>query len=428
MIFYSSSDKPTFRQIISKNIRYEKNRLDNIVRILHSTTTFEEYEALYLFWLGIDTDTATRKQRLQSLKSAEENVLKSLKRDANESILKQALSVIERDIYELNQLKSRFNINENYEIDLTHLNELKSAINQLSTAITRIEVRKSIIVEAKQEIEKEYANVDVEQLREVYLSAGKFIPEMQTRFEEMLSFHNTMLKEKIKFIGGEIPKLNLELDRLTGILRENINKEKEIAIKLKKSGVISELEGIVYKLNLKFEQKGKFEEQLRQLNDATERLQAMETELTNINEGIAFYDKDLEEKIVQFNFFFSKVSQKLYDEQFILSHQKNSRAYELKVTSIDGNLGTGKKKGQIAAFDIAYIQFCDSNSIPCLHFILYDQVESIHDNQLTILAEVASQNNIQLVIPVLRDKLPPDLKPELYQVLILSQESKLFKI
>jgi uncharacterized protein YydD (DUF2326 family) len=101
LIFQSNATKPTFRQIISKNIRYEKSRLDNTIKVLHFSVTYEQYEALYFFWLGIDTDTANRKQRLHASKTTEEAILKRLKRDGSLSEIKQALSVIERDIEEL---------------------------------------------------------------------------------------------------------------------------------------------------------------------------------------------------------------------------------------------------------------------------------------------------------------------------------------
>lgn len=61
-IFKNNSNKPTFRQIISKNIRDDKLRLSNTVKVLHPTSKAEEYEALYLFWFGISIDTAARKQ------------------------------------------------------------------------------------------------------------------------------------------------------------------------------------------------------------------------------------------------------------------------------------------------------------------------------------------------------------------------------
>lgn len=428
LVFQSDASKPTFRQIISKNIRYEKSRLDNTIKVLHYNTTFEQYEALYFFWLGIDTDTANRKQRLHASKSTEEAIIRRLKRDGSLSEIKQALSVIERDIEELDKKKSNFNVNETYELDLAKLNETRATLNTLSTRINQLSIRKEIILESKQELEKEYAKVDVEQLEAIYKMAESFLPKLHVKFAEMVKFHNEMLNEKIKFITNELPAIEKELITLNRNIKIEIQLESELSQKLKKAGAIEELEELVSKLNLKYEQKGKYEEQQRQWDSSTEKLKSIEEELTEINQGIASQDKILENRISSFNKFFSKISEYLYGEQFILSQDKNERAYELKISTIGGNLGTGKKKGQIAAFDIAYIQFCDDNDIPCLHFILHDQIENIHDNQLTLIKDVVSNMNIQFIVPILSDKLPPDIDSKQYAVISLSQSDKLFRV
>lgn len=427
LIFHTSSEKPTFRQIISKNIRYEKSRLENTVRVLHVTTTFEQYEALYFFWLGIDTDTASKKQKLQIAKSSEEAVLKRLKKETSLSEINQALSIIDGDINELRNLKKNFNTNEDYESDLITLNEAKAHINRLSTQIGRLDIRRDIILEAKEELQREVLNIDTDQLEEIYNTAKAFIPKMHVEFKQMVEFHNKMLAEKLDFITKELPNIEQELLVANRNLRSLIIEEGSVTEKLNRAGAFEELERVIQELNKKYEQKGKYEEQLRQWTNSTEKLEQIENDLQEINTGISSYDKELETSIALFNKYFSKISQKLYGEQFILSQTKNERAYELKIGTI-GGLGTGKKKGQIAAFDIAYVDFCDEKELPCVHFILHDQIENIHDNQLTLIAEVASENNIQFIVPVLKDKLPADLNADAYKVLSLSQTDKLFKI
>jgi hypothetical protein len=52
----------------------------------------------------------------------------------------------------------------------------------------------------------------------------------------------------------------------------------------------------------------------------------------------------------------------------------------------------------------------------------------MHDNQLISIADIVECSYLQLIIPVLKDKLPPDMDTEKYQILKLSQENKLFRI
>ena len=120
----------------------------------------------------------------------------------------------------------------------------------------------------------------------------------------------------------------------------------------------------------------------------------------------------------------------LNDELSIIQQKylKNEKGYELIVTNLEGNPSTGKKKGQIAAFDFAYIQFADKLDIGCLHFIMHDQLETIHDNQLNTIVEVANGINSQYIVPILRDKIPSNIDISEFEVLSLSQDDKLFKI
>lgn len=198
---------------------------------------------------------------------------------------------------------------------------------------------------------------------------------------------------------------------------------------LQKSGAFEELEKIVVELNKYYEQKGNLEEQKRLWNQTINNIEKYKEELDSIDKNITSKEDLLNERITIFNKYFSSISQKLYGEQFVLSYDKNEKGFELNISTVSGNPGTGKKKGQIAAFDLAYIQFADELGINCLHFILHDQIENVHDNQITsLLNEIVSNINCQNVLPVLRDKLPNDIDIEEFKILSLSQEEKLFKI
>lgn len=428
-IFHSDKLKPTFRQLIAKNIRDEKNRLVNAVKVLHFNTTVDEYEPLYLFWLGIDLDDADKKQRLLSQKKIEENLQKRLRKESNLSQIEQSLTVINRTISDLEITKDNFNINENYDNDLSSLNSIKSQINKISTEISQIEIRKELIEESKSELEKEYSNINVSQIQFLYKEAKILNPSIQKTFEETLNFHNSMLSEKINFITEELPILNESIISKRRELQELLINENKFTTKLKKSGAVSELQTIITSLNVAYEKKGNLEELKRLWKNSMDKLDDISNDLSKIDKSITNKDSLIQERISEFNKYFSSISNKLYGEQFVMSSEKSEKGYELNITSISGNLGTGKKKGQIAAFDLAYIQFADSLDIESLHFIIHDQIETVHGNQiLNLMTTIINEINCQYIAPVLRDKLPSDIDISIYEVLKLSQESKLFKI
>ncbi len=428
LIFNTDVDKPTFRQIIARNIRDEKNKLVNTIQVLHSTTTFEEYEALYFFWFGIETDVAGKKQKLQEQKKAEEKFLTRLKKQLSESEIQQALAVINRDIQTLTRLKDEYVIDDDYQDDLNSLNAIKSAISITANSIDQLALRKEIIEESKRELEKGHVNIDNDRLREIYTTAEAYLPEMHKRFEDLVIFHNRMQNQKIAFVTEELPAIDAALKIENANLNKAIKEERRLSEKLRKSTANDEYNRIVKELTRMHEQKGHYENQALQISQAREKIVRLKAEIEGINNGLSSKDDDFKTQVEEFNKYFTTLSEALYDEKFFLYAEKNERAYQLKISSIDGNLGTGKKKGQIAAFDLAYIQYCDANDIPCLHFLMQDQTENIHDNQITTLAALTETMHAQYITPILRDKVPDSININDYAVLVLSQDEKLFKI
>lgn len=58
---------------------------------------------------------------------------------------------------------------------------------------------------------------------------------------------------------------------------------------------------------------------------------------------------------------------------------------------------------------------------------LHDKKELMHGNQLVKIAEEAEQQQIQILFPILSDKLPSKLDEPANIVLRLSQDDKLFR-
>ena len=428
VIFKSEVDKPTFRQIISKNIRDEKNKMTNIVKVLSSFASSEVYEALYLFWLGIDTNELDQKQKLSDNKKREENFQKRLKKEGELSLVLQQLTFINSKIEELNQKKNLFVINENYGDDIDELNKTKAELNSVSTLLSRLQMRHDLILESKDELENEHSKIDASQIKQLYERANSLIPNLQVSFEDTIKFHNDLLNEKLKYITKELPELEVSINQTKIRLNTFQRKESLLTAKIKKSGFTEDLELIVIELNKLSEMKGSLEEQKRLWESSIEKLSNIESELKGINEGINSGDELIQGRITLFNKYFSDLSNQLYGEYYLLSTQKTEKGYDLIVTNIEGNPSTGKKKGQIAAFDFAYMKFADSLDINCLHFEIHDQLENIHDNQLNILVEVANQLNGQYIVPILRDKVPENIDISEFEVISLSQTDKLFRI
>lgn len=428
LIFNTSVDKPTFKQIVSKNIRDEKNKLANIVKVLHPTTTLEEYEALFLFWLGISTDTHNQKEFLVKEKTREESFQRRLKKEGELSLIEQQLELVNSKIEELQQIKANFNFNEKFEAQLEELNFLKLKLSKLSTELSRLNMRRELILESKLELENERTNIDVNQIESLYSKASKLIPNLQVSFEDTVKFHNELLDEKIRYIEEELPSLTEKLKTVSKEVSSFRKREKELSEYVSASEYSDDYDKILIELNSFFERKGNLEERKKFWLNSNEKLNRINEELETINTEINSKDSIIQKRITLFNKYFTKLSNQLYGEEYLLSTQKSERGYDLIVTNIEGNPSTGKKKGQIAAFDFAYILFAEEIEMKIIHFIMHDQLENMHDNQLsTILVDLANSINCQFILPIVRDKIPADIDIESYIILRLSEKNKLFK-
>jgi uncharacterized protein YydD (DUF2326 family) len=427
LIFKTTSEKPSFKQLKSKNIRDEKNKLVNTIRVLSPYDTDVAYETLHLFWFGVDInqdkDELVRKQNLENRLQAR------LKKESTLSQVKQTLLIVDSEIERLTLKKDNFNLNPNYENQLDELNAAKQHINALSENISRLELRKELILESVEDLNKGFSKASAEHIKRMYKQAEALIPKLQKTFEETLEFHNSMIQEKIDFISQDLKHLDEELFVNKQNLTSYLSEEERLSKDLKKSGAVEELQDIISELNAFYEQKGKLSEQQSVWEKSNKELEKIENTLNRMSSEIESKDILIQEKIANFNRIFSKFSSKLDGVHSLLSAEPDNGTYKFSITNIEGNPGTGSKKSQMASFDLSYIAFADENEIPCLHFVLQDQIENVHANQITnLFTDLVNQVNCQYVLPVLRDKLPRDMDISHLQVLSLSNRDKFFKL
>ena len=427
------SEKPSFRQIISHNIRYGEQRLINTLKTLDAYTSDAEYETLYLFLFGCQFDEGNERQRLlNDIKI--ENIFKArLEKNQTKNVYESVLNVINSDIERLNKEKAQLNINPNFEDDLTALNNIKYQINIATTDLTTLNIRKEIIEETLHDISLQKSEIDITQLKMIYQQANTLIPNLQKKFEDLVAYHNEMLNQKAIFLKKDMPELETKIKNKREELTQLAIHEQELANRLVKSSTFEDLENIVSKLNELHRQKGEYESILTQISEVdkdiakySEELSMMEKKLFSHN-----FETMVKRQLNKFNNIFSNISERMYGEKYIITHEitTNKQGKNIyKFTSLNANLSSGKKQGEIICFDIAYTIFADQNNIPCLHFLLNDKKELMHENQLLKISEIIEQNNIQFVASILKDKIPPEWHNKNYFILELSQNDKLFRI
>lgn len=406
--------KPTFREIISHNIRYKDDSINKTLKTLNKFTKNVEYETLYLFLLGLERDDADKKQALTTKIAQEVKFKERLEKSKDKTTYELSLKMIEDQINELNIKKDTFNLNDSLEIDLEELNNVKYNINKVSSQISKMEIRKSLIKEAKAELENNISTIDINQLRILYKEVTLNIDTIQKTFEDLLNYHNKMIVEKIKFISHDLPELENKLQYAKTELNELLSEEKRLSEKISKGDTFEELEKVIEQLNEKYMTKGEYESAIAQITEVEENINTLNKQIDEIDNVLfsSEFENKLKAQLVKFNKCFSTVSKELYDESYALTYKVSTNKKTGKSTyefnSFNANMSSGKKQGEILCFDLAYLLFAEKENIPSLYFLLNDKKELMHDHQLIKVAEYVRNKNMQLVISILKDKLPEE--------------------
>lgn len=429
-----NADKPTLKQIVGHNIRYKNSSINNTLKYFSSFTSSTEYETLHLYLLGCSHLQGKEKEKYMLQLTQEKNYKKRLESNRSKNTYSLMLAEIENEISKLTDKKNNLNINENFESELSKLNNIKFEINHLTETLATLDIRKSLIEESKKELQKETVDVDINELKNLYNEAKVNLEVVTKTFDELVHYHNKMIENKVNYITKDLPILEDKIKQFKDALNEKLSEEKRISNTLKKSDTFSDLEEIISLLNEQYQKKGECESILAKISESEENLVSIEKNIEKINNEIMSteFQEDVKHQVTEFNKHFASISEFLYGEKYLLTYEikenkKNHQKY-YEFSTFNANMSSGKKQGEILCFDIAVIKFLRELKIDRLSFLLNDKKELMDNNQLIKVEEYARENRIQLVFSMLSDKIPQRLNNEENVILRLSQNDKLFRI
>jgi uncharacterized protein YydD (DUF2326 family) len=418
---------------MNKFIRKENYQLSNTLKCSFATTTHEVYEMMYLFLFGFENQELLLEQYLlkQALRDFTERRIVLERENNSLGALKQTVIVLDKSIKELEEKNKVFDLGDVYEKEFAELKQLRQQISVVSIEISSLEMKLTINTDSVIELQKNLSKVNTNTIKQIYEEAKRFIPDIQKSFEDVLGFHNTMIYKKIEFIEKEVGKLKLQIEEKRKYLDQYLEKEKNILRSLSNAEAFKDVERLQRELNGLYEQKGQKESLVVLIQDLTNQIDKHRIKIQEVSERVGTYQGDFENKIGAFNSFFLEYSQKLYgNEKYILAYDFNRSGFNFKINNITENVGAGKKKAQITAFDLAYISFLNKLGSDLPKFVMHDKLEEIHINQLETLFEIANTINGQYIVAILRDKISKFGEDFIQKntILKLSQTDKLFKI
>jgi len=430
-IIFNVSTKPSFRHLIPKFIREDKDSMGSLLRFLSSYTTNEEYNSIHLLLFGFSNSdlfiekadlttkvkTDTNKQTVYNTDYGKKNKL--------EAEIKVKQSDLEKITKNCNAIKKKISSISNLETDIRELNDIVIKINEISNEISQNEFHISNIQKSIERLSNEQVNVDIQAIELLYKEINSYNDTLHKDFSDVIKFHNQMIENKIYFSNKTLSKKEVELKKFMEERQYLISKY-EITKEDTDNKLFDEL-------NILDEQRMDISNQLKIKENVLTKLTTLKTNITTnekrLNEIITIISKAesaIKENINIFNKYFSTYTKRLYnDEYFIYPKESISEPFEVNNKL---NPGDGKKKAFITAFDLAYASFINEKKISSFpRFIAEDQLELIDTPQLEELFNISKEIECQLIIPVLNSKISSIPNLTACEILQLSETEKFFR-
>ena len=370
--------------------------------------------------------------KLEDELKLEQKQLEKLSTQHSRNDLEVILEALDNEIDCLEKEKDNFGLDKDTLDDIGKLDEIKIQINRRSSRVEQLSIRLSVIEDSIHVIEGEISHIDLESLRNIYEDTKAISHHVLCEFSDLVEYHNRIAVNRREYLAAQIPQLRQEIDSQKQALSVLLREESELRKIIARSDSYSEISDIISRLGEKNRRRGQVENQLQLITETMERIEQLENRIREIadNRKAMRIPEQLSDRVRQFNRTFSYVSRELFGEEYALSFddpKKGSEPYTFKILSMD-NFSTGKKQGEVISFDIAYIMYSDECRRPCMHFLLNDKKELMHNNPIRKIADFVADKEIQLVFPILKDKVPEELIDEDFVILTLSQTEKLFRI
>lgn len=435
IIFGFEEPRPTFRQLIPKFIRLSNTSEDSMIKFLSSMVTNDDYDTIYCFLFQIYSKTLlSQKSEIRDQLSECQKAIQTFEKSksiGSLSLLKQSMELIDSDLKELNKKRNELSYMDLYRNELDIKRKLTLSINDLQEKMEVTEFEISTINKSIDKLTQEKKDIDFETLQAIYEEAKCYIPGLQKKFEDVVSFHNAMIQNRIDFIAEQLKNKEILISQYSMQLQGLLDEKEKITVEVLDEGLLDELNMLNRKIEDLSLRKGEIQKSVALLEEQEKIKSTLNSKLSEIEE--LMNNDGINEKIIKFNQIFSEYCDKLYGEKYLLAYNeewKEEKKFPVSIAALGGNVGTGKKKAVIVAFDLAYMQYSIELGLRAPQFVIHDKMENTHINQLKTIFEICEKIDGQYIIPILRERI--DKVDQTYveksKILELSTSNKFFCI
>ncbi|MEA5171000.1 DUF2326 domain-containing protein [Enterobacter sichuanensis] len=434
-VFGLTTDKPSLRNVSHKFIRNTNEKMQKTLNFLHANTTSDVYDLLYLFLFGFNGLPLIKKKGEFNKDIKKQRAYLAAYRNPNrETVLSKMIKPLKKEIAEAEKNIKNFDFKDSHDESLKKLSEIQRIISEYSLTYASLNMRVRNIEESILSLKNNITQLVEDDLIEIYNSAGLYFKgELKRSYEEMVLFHNDVIKNKINFLESELLKKKEEIDAVNEKINDFHEQESSLFKTIKEPETLKSINQLFNKLTELRENLASIETNLTRINDTNALIKSLEDSREKLLEEIELAVQGLEKNIEIFNEFFGDLTKEIYGERYIfdLSFDIDKGKCNFDISCVTPNSNGGKKKGEITAFDLAYIKFVDKVKLKRPTFVIHDSIEDVDVNQIRDIFFEANNINGQYIVSILSDKFSEDVDLKMMKdnsILELSSTNKFFKV
>jgi uncharacterized protein YydD (DUF2326 family) len=434
-IFGQSNEKPSLRTLAHKFIRNTNEKMQNTTRFLHGNTKPDVYDQLYLFLFGFSgLDLLRDKANLNNKIRTKTKHLTAYRNPHRESALQKMIAPLKAEEDELQNRINEFDFTGSQDSSVKELVDIQNRISDLTISYSKIKTRLNYLDKSITKLRENAASVDGKELSTIYAEAGVAVSDsLKHSFEDLLVFHNQVISNKVNLLKNDLAKNLIEEERLRAEIDSLHKIESGIFKHIKEPDTLKSI-GILYN------DLSKIKEQIAGISALLGKIESTKSEIELLEHSklkavgeISKNTEELDKNVELFNEYFGELSKYFYGDRYIfdLEFDIDAERCRFDIANIAPNPTGGKKKGELSAFDLAYIQFVSSTHIKRPSFVIHDSIEDVDVNQVFDIFQKANQLEGQYIVALLSDKLTdPRFDPlkEESIILELSESDKFFRI
>jgi uncharacterized protein YydD (DUF2326 family) len=429
-----SITNPTYSSIKNRFVRLDKKTASNIYQYLNSNSSDQQYILYYSYLFGFSGhDDLASEIQFGEEKNQRNDRVSMLLNGRKEQDYKDKLSSIDDEIDTLRNKEESFDFKDSQNKGVEKLKNTREEIAHITSEISKLNIRASYSQRTINGYMEKQADIDADQIDRVYMEAKLLLPDLKKTLEDTIGFHKQVVSKKINYLSEKIREYHISIDSFKSRLNVLLDGEKKLFSALVGESHLTGFVVIEKEIQDKREERGRTSVIVDEVQHESSEIIILDGKIQALRERNKLQISQLNQHIFIFNKYLKSFSRAIFRDfslSFNVGTKSDTNEIEFSIVNLERVSGDGAPRAAALAFDMAFIEFVKETGACFPEFTIQDYLEAADQDKFATLASLANENEIQVVVSVLKDKLA-SLSQEFIAentVLTLKKSDKFFKI